>query len=149
MVRARVLVAAGALFLDASSRVLLVEPTYKDTWEIPGGVVDVGESPRETCAREITEELALTRSPGRLLVVDHCRRPYVRWEGLRFVFDGGGLQPAEIARIVVPGDELRSFRFVDSEQLPELAAAPLATRVTVALQASIGETLYLENGVPC
>jgi hypothetical protein len=29
-----------------------------------------------------------------------------------------------------------------------LAAAPLATRVTAALQASIGETLYLENGVP-
>ena len=38
-------VAARALFLDGASRVLLVHPTYKDTWDIPGGYVERGESP--------------------------------------------------------------------------------------------------------
>ncbi len=38
-------VAAGVLFRDAAGRVLLVKPTYKDGWEIPGGYVERGESP--------------------------------------------------------------------------------------------------------
>ena len=31
---------AGVLFTDEAGRVLLVEPTYKDYWEIPGGAVN-------------------------------------------------------------------------------------------------------------
>jgi len=31
--------AAGALISDEQERVLLVEPTYEPTWEVPGGVV--------------------------------------------------------------------------------------------------------------
>jgi 8-oxo-dGTP diphosphatase len=145
-VRARVLVAAGALFRDAAGRVLLVEPNYKDTWEIPGGVVDVGESPRESCAREIGEELGLHRNPGKLLVVDYCRRPYAPWEGLRFVFDGGLLDDDEIARIALPADELESYRYVDAVGLVQLASPPLAKRILAALEVLPGETKYLENG---
>jgi hypothetical protein len=37
--------AAGALFFDAADRILMVEPTYKDYWDIPGGYVETGESP--------------------------------------------------------------------------------------------------------
>jgi len=145
-VRARVLLAAGALFRDEAGRVLLVEPGYKDTWEIPGGVVDEGESPFKACAREITEELALDRAPGRLWVIDHCRRPYVHWEGLRFIFAGGVLAAEEIATIRLPADELRSFRFVDRGELQTLTAQPLARRVITALDAPPGKTVYLENG---
>lgn len=144
--RARVLLAAGALFRDRTGRVLLVEPGYKETWEIPGGVVDAGESPRESCAREIREELGLNRPPGPLLVVDFCRRPYAQWEGLRFVFDGGLLAEEEIARIRLPDDELHSYRFVNEEDLAALAAPQLARRVSAALNAAPGTTVYLEDG---
>jgi ADP-ribose pyrophosphatase YjhB (NUDIX family) len=37
--------AAGALLFDEDGRILLVEPTYKPYWEIPGGVVEADESP--------------------------------------------------------------------------------------------------------
>ncbi|WP_405495010.1 NUDIX domain-containing protein [Nocardia sp. NBC_00511] len=61
---------AGALFVDELDRVLLVEPTYKDYWELPGGVVEANESPLAAAVREIDEELGLTVTLGRLLAVD-------------------------------------------------------------------------------
>ncbi|MGY2115992.1 NUDIX domain-containing protein [Nocardia gipuzkoensis] len=51
---------AGALFVDELDRVLLVEPTYTNYWELPGGVVEADESPYAAVVREIGEELSLT-----------------------------------------------------------------------------------------
>jgi ADP-ribose pyrophosphatase YjhB (NUDIX family) len=62
--------AAGALFFDAADRVLMVEPTYKDYWEVPGGYVETGESPLQAAVREVHEELGITSPIGRLLAVD-------------------------------------------------------------------------------
>ena len=140
--------AAGAVIRDPNGRVLLVEPNYKQSWEIPGGVVDEGESPRETCARELREELAMDRVPGRLLVVDHCRRPHVTWEGLRFVFDGGVMERAHLDRIALPSDELRSFRMVEPRDVAVLVSEPLSLRLAVAIHqvATRGPARYLENG---
>jgi 8-oxo-dGTP pyrophosphatase MutT (NUDIX family) len=67
---ARKRMAAGALFRDEDGRVLLVDPTYKPTWDLPGGAVEKEESPYAACRREVAEELGLDRSPGRVLVVD-------------------------------------------------------------------------------
>ena len=55
---ARPLVAAGVLFFDEQGRVMLVDPTYKPGWEIPGGYVEAGESPLEACVREVKEHFA-------------------------------------------------------------------------------------------
>ncbi|MDN5931613.1 MAG: NUDIX hydrolase, partial [Pseudonocardia sp.] len=54
---ARAETAAGALFVDHDGQVLIVEPTYKRRWEIPGGAVQRGETPRGACERELHEEL--------------------------------------------------------------------------------------------
>jgi 8-oxo-dGTP pyrophosphatase MutT (NUDIX family) len=62
---------AGVLFRDAQDRVLLLRPSYKPNWEIPGGAGEADESPWETAAREVAEELGITDRPlGALLVVD-------------------------------------------------------------------------------
>jgi 8-oxo-dGTP pyrophosphatase MutT (NUDIX family) len=60
--------AAGILFRDSRGRVLLVEPSYKPNWEIPGGVVEADESPWAAATRELSEELGWDRPLGRLLV---------------------------------------------------------------------------------
>src|SRR5581483_8587882 len=63
--------AAGLLYVDQEGRVLLVRPTYKPYWEIPGGEVEPGESPRDAARREVREELGCDVLPvGDLLVVD-------------------------------------------------------------------------------
>jgi 8-oxo-dGTP diphosphatase len=62
--RSRAYVAAGVLFFDDTGRVLLVQPTYKDYWDIPGGYVETGETPAQTAAREIHEELGIKTTIG-------------------------------------------------------------------------------------
>ncbi len=87
--------AAAALFTDPAGRLLLVEPTYKDHWELPGGGVEADESPRDGVIREIQEELGLDIEPGRLLAVDWVPPQPNRTEGVMLVYDGGTLDAAQ------------------------------------------------------
>jgi 8-oxo-dGTP diphosphatase len=138
--------AVGALFLDEAGDVLLVEPTFKAMWEIPGGVMQVGETPREACARELQEEFALELPVGRLLVVDWA--PHVREERVRFVFDGGVLTDEQLDAIELPPHELESWAFITPGELFVMTEPRLSRRVTAALGArEAGATWYLENGV--
>jgi 8-oxo-dGTP pyrophosphatase MutT (NUDIX family) len=63
--------AAGVLFRDLIGRVLLVEPSDKPNFEIPGGAVEDDEPPWGAAGREVAEELGWDRpvgtSPGRRL----------------------------------------------------------------------------------
>lgn len=124
---------AGALITDADDRILVVEPTYKETWEIPGGLVDAGEAPQMACARELREELGLTIVPGRLLVMDHQTLPPPRGDSIMFVYDGGVL--ADLSAIVLQASELRSFRFLPAGELGSVVNSRLASRMTAALRA--------------
>ncbi|PZF82854.1 NUDIX hydrolase [Jiangella anatolica] len=139
--------AAAALLFNSDDKVLLVEPTYKDYWELPGGAVEHDESPFEAASREIGEELALEKRLGRLLVVDWVPPRQDRSEGLMLVFDGGVLSDAEIARISLPEGELRSCAFCSPDDASSRLSALLARRLEAAWRArSTGLVAYLENG---
>lgn len=145
--RNTILSAAGALILDESGQVLLVEPNYKDYWEIPGGLIEVGETPSQACEREIAEELGLTRTPGRLLVVDWAPHP-VHGDRVLFVFDGGTLTQAEITEIRLQPEELDSYEFLPPAQALDRLIPRLRHRVDAALRARAEDrTLYLEHGI--
>lgn len=144
---ARPVAAAGALFVDDEGRVLIVEPTYKARWEIPGGRIERGESPREACHRELRDELGLHLPLGRLLVVDWA--PYVREERVRFVFDGGTLTPDQLDAIELAPEELASWAFLPAQEMFVMMEPRLVRRVTAALAArESGDTVYLEHGLP-
>jgi 8-oxo-dGTP pyrophosphatase MutT (NUDIX family) len=139
--------ASGVLFFDADGQVLLVDPIYKDFWEIPGGAVELNESPREAARREMLEELGLDRAPGRILGVDWVPPCPERSEGLVTVFDGGMLSPSEVAGIGVQVDELRAWEFVPLADIGQRLSPLLARRVTACADACRrGETVYLEDG---
>jgi 8-oxo-dGTP diphosphatase len=66
---------AGAMIFDRKGRLLILKPTYKSGWTIPGGVMEAdGETPWEACRREVREECGLDVHSGRLACVDF-RRP--------------------------------------------------------------------------
>ncbi len=136
---------AGALIRGEDGRVLVVEPTYKDTWELPGGSVEADESPRAACAREIEEELGLSVPVGRLLCIEWQGPEPDRSESMMLVYDGGMLRDTDAIRL--PSDELASFRFVDHAELDVLMAPRLARRTLAALRAlAEGNLAELENG---
>jgi 8-oxo-dGTP diphosphatase len=139
---------AGLLLQDEAGRPLLVEPTYKPDWEIPGGIVELDESPRECVVREVHEELGIELAPGRLLVVDYQHARTDRTESLMFVFDGGVLDERSRAAVTLPADELASYAFVEPERLETLTSDRLARRLLRALEAAEADVpCYLENGV--
>lgn len=137
-------VAAGALFVDDRGRVLLVHPTYKDTWDIPGGYVERGESPAAACQREVKEELGIDRAPVRLINVDWA--PSDR-EGdkLLFLFDCGALGEDE-RRIRLDGAELDRWEWVDVDRLDDYAIERITHRVRSAIASP--SLTYLEHGRP-
>lgn len=112
--------AADCLFRDRDGRVLVVEPTYKPSWDVPGGVVEVDESPRDAAKREVREELGLDVEPGDLIAVDWISRDGDVSEVVAFVFDGGGMKPSLIDKIVVESSEIRSYRLVTLDEAGRL-----------------------------
>jgi 8-oxo-dGTP diphosphatase len=140
-------IGAGLVCRDAAGHVLLVQPTYKATWEIPGGVVEVDESPAAAVARECREELGIALSIGRLLVVDWIPARHPKTEGLMMLFDGGVLEEAAVQQFSLPADELRDWAFVAAGQLDDYVTQSMAQRLRGALAAlSNGDTRYVEGG---
>lgn len=138
---------SGALLRDASGRVLLVKPSYKEFWEIPGGAIEPGESPRACCEREIFEELGLQMSVGRLLVVDWLPPAPPQPDGWMFVYDGGMLDESAASRIVLAPDKLVEWRFVEPDRLDEYFPDFMARRIRVAHECALsGTTANLEWG---
>ena len=139
--------AAGVLFRDTHGRVLLVEPSYKPNWEIPGGAVEADESPWATATRELSEELGLDRPLGRLLVVDYVRPQDSRPEGVMFVFDGGVLDETDAVGMVFPDAEIVSAGFYTPAEAREKVKPLLADRLAAALEAvDQGATALCEQG---
>jgi ADP-ribose pyrophosphatase YjhB (NUDIX family) len=139
--------AAGALFLDGSGRVLLVDPVYRDTWDLPGGVVEAEESPHTACRREVAEELGLDRRPGRVLAVDWVPSRPGRPEGLVVVYDGGVLRGGDVEAIRLADDELAGFAFVDVADVAGRVTPLVGRRIVACLEAvATGTVASLENG---
>lgn len=136
---------AGCLFFDEHGRILLVNPTYKPQWEIPGGVVEAQESPYQCVVREVKEELGLEVRLGRLLCVDYVSESEINREGLMFIFDGGQLTAAQMAQIRLPLNELSEWRFVAPADSATYLTARLAQRVQMALTEGI---VYTEDQRP-
>ncbi len=146
----RVPASAGGLIFDDTGRLLIVDPTYKAHWTIPGGIMEAdGETPWEACRREVREEVGLVVEHGRLVAVDFLRPKPAKPGGLRFLFDCGVLPEATLAAIVLQEEELSEHRLVEPAVALELLSGPLRRRVGAALEVLDGnECVYLEDGLP-
>jgi ADP-ribose pyrophosphatase YjhB (NUDIX family) len=136
---------SGALIFDQHARLLILKPTYKTGWTIPGGVMEAGgESPWEACVREVREECGLTVRAGRLACVDFRRPRPGRPGGVRFLFDCGRLDDAALAAVALQPEEISEYRIVELGKALSMLRGPIKRRVRAACAAK--SAVYLEEG---
>jgi 8-oxo-dGTP diphosphatase len=146
-------VSAGALVFDRAGRLLILKPTYKSGWTIPGGVMEAdGESPWEACRREVFEETGIDVSRGRLAAMDFRRPRPGRPGGVRFLFDCGKVSDKALAGLTLQPEEISESRLVPLPDALALLRGPIRRRVRAATgrHRATGRRrlVYLEDGRP-
>ena len=137
------------LVRDTEGRVLLCELTYKRDWDLPGGVVEVGESPKLAVAREVREELGLDLEPDDLLLTDWLP-PWGGWDdAVCLVFDGGSHDASILDEVVRQEREIRAARFCTPDEVHTHCADFTSRRVMAALaNVHRATAAYAESGRP-
>jgi 8-oxo-dGTP diphosphatase len=138
---------AGALIFDSAGRLLILKPTYKSGWTIPGGVMEAdGETPWQACQREVREECGLEVQSGRLACVDFRKPRPRRPGGMRFLFDCGAMDDASLGAITLQPEEISEHRLADMKTALTMLRGPVRRRVKAASRAN--GFVYLEEGRP-
>jgi ADP-ribose pyrophosphatase YjhB (NUDIX family) len=111
---------AGVLFFNKEGMILILKPSYKDNWTLPGGVCNKNESPRQTGEREVKEEINIEVKLKRLVAVNYNRAKGDVDENMLWWFYGGILDERQIKQVKVDGEEILEYRFVKPEEAKKL-----------------------------
>lgn len=144
----RIPASAGALVWDRKGRLLILKPTYKGGWTIPGGIIEAnGETPWEACRRETREECGLEVRHGRLVCVDFLRPRPGRPGGMRFLFSCGTFRDSALSGIALQEAEISTYQLARVDRALRRLSGPVRRRVAAAVKKS-GKLQYLEDGRP-
>lgn len=144
--QARKRVATKALIRNRAGHILLVNPTYKDFWDLPGGMAEANEPPTQALQREIREELGITLTIGRLLVLDWTG-PHGPWDDqLTFLFNTETLAPEQENAITITDNEISEYKFFPAADAAQYLRPDIAQKLARALAALQTErTHYAET----
>lgn len=132
---------------DHDDRILLCRTSFKTDWELPGGIVEPGETPRAAAARELTEELGVEWPIGPVMIVDWMP-PYLGWEdACELIFDGGRIGADELHRFTPDGQEIVEIALCTLERARELVTPLSHRRLVLASSLEPGRTVYTEDGI--
>lgn len=143
--------ASGVIFLNEVGEILLLKPTYKEYWTVPGGVIEKDESPRDAALREVKEEIGLDLKSIHFLCIDYMSSKdsgySTKDENMQFIFYGGTLDSEDLNKMQTPKDEISEYKFVAKEEAIKLVNDRLANRLKSCFGAlEAGAPFYLEGG---
>ena len=118
--------AAAAFITNGRGELLIVKPTYRGGWLLPGGVIEANETPKEACQRECREELGINVTVGELLCFEYRRATKEKAETTRFIFDCGTVLHENFK---LPAEELSAYRFVSAVAALDLVDTPTVKRL--------------------
>jgi 8-oxo-dGTP pyrophosphatase MutT (NUDIX family) len=142
---------SGVLLFNDKKELLIVKPTYREGWQLPGGVLEHLESPSASAIRETQEEIGVTIDTPKLIGISYGSTnseegaPY---DVFYFLFHGGTLTEDQISKIKLQEKELSEFKFLPVEQALPLFNKRITLRVERALKAFEENTVdYAEYGL--
>ena len=101
---------AQGVLRNPAGEVLLCELSYKKEWDLPGGVVDPGESPATCVEREVEEELGIRARIVRALEPVRYRTPKGRDKEVRYWV----MEP--VSGEFTPNDEVDDVRWLAPDE---------------------------------
>ncbi|MFD9607541.1 NUDIX domain-containing protein [Streptomyces sp. NPDC059970] len=133
------LVAADAIVRTADGRMLILNPPYKEGWDLAGGMND-DEDPEEGLLRELSEELGVKGVPlGRLLAVDTTPAPVYGRPLITFIYQLTLPETVQTTRdLTLQADEIAGADFVADQEALTRFPERLRRRVKAALAAEAG-----------
>jgi 8-oxo-dGTP diphosphatase len=138
--------ASAALLLDERGRILLVKPTYKEGWFLPGGVIEAGESPLTACLRECEEEIGLVPHLDGIVCVD-WGPPRGEADAVNIFVFAGRISGEQVRGIRLPADELSDFTLSAPDEIAALVPPHIERRLGPCLRTVAGgPVVYLEDG---
>jgi len=120
----------------------MIDTTYRDFYEIPGGAVELGEDPPQACTRECREELGMEIPVGRLLAIDHQSERGQQGDSTMYVYDGGSVEPDKLGSHSTADAEVAAIVLVEPADLDSVTIPRLAKRLRGALAARSQGTVY-------
>jgi 8-oxo-dGTP diphosphatase len=105
--------AIGIIFNAENNSVLLIKRRDVPVWALPGGGIEINETPETACAREVLEETGLTvictKKVGTWLPINRLASPTHVYE----------CTPTQMDNILLPQEESKEVRFWPLEKLPK------------------------------
>lgn len=125
-------ISVGALMTRDDGTVLLVDPVYKDRWDLPGGILEDGEDPVTGLVREVREELGVACIVGAVRCLDYGASD---WEGAEVVMMTFAASLADPDRgFDLQASEIREARWFTPEEALTLVTPRMRDRLEVALE---------------
>ena len=118
-------VISQGLLRDENGRALLCQLTYKSEWDLPGGVVEVGEAPAAGLVRELQEELGITVDVKGLITVNWLPAWHEWDDACIFLFDLGVVDSSITDGMKLQPTEIKAVQWCDPQTV--LANATGAT----------------------
>ena len=117
---------SAAVITDSSGRLLLVRKAGTTAFMQPGGKPEPGETPAETLARELAEEVGLQVVPEHLESLGEFTAAAANEPGFLVVADVFRVDIGD--QVPVPDAEIAELRWVTRAEASELEVAPLAAQ---------------------
>ena len=111
-----------ALVFSSDEKVLLIQrknPPFKGLWALPGGFVDMDETPEEAVVRELEEETGLSGIPFEQFHTYGAVERDPRHRTISVVFIGNVNNTSEFQPI--GGDDAADAQWFSVDQLPNIA----------------------------
>lgn len=144
-----ILTGGGVLIFNQDNDLLLVKPSYRNTWAWPGGGWDPGESPKATVVRECREEIGVCPVPLLPAFVNYIPpREDGSLDVVHFVFTTHPVENDFLDSLTLQADEIEDIKFVPKAEWGNYMKEYRVRAVETYLQHKIGGAmLYLEDGL--